>query len=177
MLTKEQIKQYLTEMNARLAEQDVRGEVVLCGGAVMALVYDARNSTKDIDALFAPTDVMRKIAKDIAEEHGLEDDWFNDAAKGFIDTSLMEFTDVLAFSHLTVKCPGEKEMLALKLASAREDSKDAEDALFLMGVIGIESLDEVFEIIERYIPAARRTPLSGFFAQEMYARYKGLREG
>ena len=71
MLTKGQIGQYLIEMNDRLAAQGARGEVVLCGGAVMALVYDARPSTKDVDALFAPTAVIRDIAKAMAEELGL----------------------------------------------------------------------------------------------------------
>lgn len=63
-------------------------------------------------------------------------------------------------------------MLALKLASAREDSMDAADALFLMGVVGVESLDEVYAIIEEHIPSQRLTPLANFFAQEIFARYK-----
>lgn len=39
VLTKEQIEHYLEKINVHLAEQDIRGEVVLCGGAVMALAY------------------------------------------------------------------------------------------------------------------------------------------
>lgn len=46
MLTKEQIERFLQEINAGLAAQDAYGEIVLCGGAVMALVYNARQSTK-----------------------------------------------------------------------------------------------------------------------------------
>ena len=175
MLTKDQIYRYLSEMNDRLAAQNVSGEVVLCGGAVMALVYDARPSTKDVDALFAPTAVIRDIAKSMAEEHGLEEDWFNDAAKGFIDTSRMAFQDVVVFSHLRVRRPGDEEMLALKLASAREDSMDAKDALFLMELVEPESLERVYEIIEKYIPAPRLTPMASFFAQEIFARYKSGR--
>lgn len=172
MLTKGQIRCYLQEMNDRLAEKDVEGEVVLCGGAVMALVYDARPSTKDIDALFAPASAIREIAREMAEEHGLEDDWFNDAAKGFIDTRLMGFEDVMTFSHLRVRRPGDEEMLALKLASAREDSFDADDALFLMKLVGVKSLEQVYAIIERYIPSPRLTPMASFFAQEIFARYQ-----
>ena len=166
MLTKDQIYRYLSEMNDRLAAQNV---------AVMALVYDARPSTKDVDALFAPTAVIRDIAKSMAEEHGLEEDWFNDAAKGFIDTSRMAFQDVVVFSHLRVRRPGDEEMLALKLASAREDSMDAKDALFLMELVEPESLERVYEIIEKYIPAPRLTPMASFFAQEIFARYKSGR--
>lgn len=108
----------------------------------------------------------------MAEKHGLEDDWFNDAAKGFIDTRLMDFEDVMTFSHLKVRRPGDEEMLALKLASAREDSFDADDALFLMKLVGVKSLEQVYAIIERYIPSPRLTPMASFFAQEIFVRYQ-----
>ncbi len=172
MLTKEQIRQYLEEINARLATQDATGEIVLCGGAVMTLVYDARPATKDVDALFAPSAVIRDIAKDMAVENNLEEDWLNDAAKGFIDTAKMRFANVLELSNLIVRRPQDEEMLALKLAAAREDSKDADDALFLMGVVNVRSLEQVYEIVERYIPKTMLTPMVSFFAQEMYGRYE-----
>lgn len=148
MLTKSEIEQYFREINDRLADCDASGEIVICGGAVMALVYDARPSTKDVDGLFVPTEVIRKIVAEIAEEHDLESDWLNDAAKGFIDTSRMEFEDVLVLSNLRVRRPRDREMLALKLASAREDSLDTADALFLMNRVGPKTLEEVYEIIE-----------------------------
>ena len=172
MLTKEEIEKYLEELNEGLAKENVIVEVILCCGSVMTLVYDARQSTRDIDALFAPTSIIRKVAIRIAEEHSLPDDWFNDAAKGFIDTSRMNFEDVKTYSNLRVRKPGDKEMLALKLASAREDSKDAEDALFLMKLVGVETIEEVYDIIEKYIPAQRLTPMAQFFAQEIFHRYK-----
>lgn len=74
MLTKEEIESYLHEINDHLAARDATGEIVLCGGAVMALVYDARPSTKDVDALFMPTGIIREIVAEIADEHGLESD-------------------------------------------------------------------------------------------------------
>lgn len=107
----------------------------------------------------------------MAKKYDLEDDWFNDAAKGFIDTSRMDFADVRSYSHLKIRRPSDEEMLALKLASAREDSKDADDALFLMKLVKPSSIETVYEIIERYIPSQRLTPLASFFAQEIYARF------
>lgn len=62
-------------------------------------------------------------------------------------------------------------MLALKLASARENSKDADDALFLMGIVNVESLEEAYEILEHYIPSAQLTPMASFFTEEIYHRY------
>lgn len=177
MLTKTDILAYLSEMNDEMASLAIHGEVVLCGGAVMTLVYDARQATKDIDALYEPAARMREIAAKIAQNHALDSDWFNDGAKGFIDTSRMGFETVKVFSNLTVKAPDAKGMLALKLASARENSKDTDDALFLMNHIGIESEQELFDTVEDNIHPQRLTAHAHFFIKEMYSRYRnGLEE-
>ena len=170
MLTRKQIEQYLAEMDAELASRGLTGEVVLCGGAVMALVYEARQSTKDIDALFEPTRELRQIAAEMAERHGLEEDWFNDAAKAFIDTSRMSFTPVMDMDALHVLRPDDEGMLAMKLASAREDSKDADDAVFLIRRLGITDEDELLDMMERNVPKQMLTPMAGFFAKEMLKR-------
>ena len=172
MLTKDQIEQYLSEIDAELASRNLTGEIVMCGGAVMAYVYDARPSTKDIDALFAPTRELREIAAEIAERHGLEDDWLNDAAKGFIDTSRMAFEPVMELPALRVMRPNDEAMLAMKLTSAREDSKDAADAVFLIRRLGITNEDEILDVMERNIPPQRLSPMAGFFAREMLRRAK-----
>lgn len=170
MLTKNEIEKYLKEMDSELAKRGLTGEIVLCGGAVMAYVYDARPSTKDIDALFAPTTELREIANDIANRHNLDEDWFNDAAKAYIDTSKMKFVKVLELDSLLVKRPEDKAMLAMKLASAREDSKDAEDAIFLIRKLGIKNETELLNIMEKNIPSQQLTPMSSFFAKEMLRR-------
>lgn len=172
MLSKDDIERYLEEISRTMEHEGIRGEIVLCGGAVMTMVYDARPSTKDIDALFEPAAKMRTIAAEIAERDGLESDWLNDGAKGFIDTSRIAVDTVRDFGALLVKAPNARGMLALKLTSAREDSKDAADALFLMEYLGIESEEELFEIIEQNIAPQRLTPLAGFFAKEMYRHYR-----
>ncbi len=143
---------------------------MLCGGAVMALVYEARQSTKDIDALFEPTRELRQIAAEMARRHGLEEDWLNDAAKAFIDTSRMSFTSVMKMKALRVLRPDDEGMLAMKLASAREDSKDADDAVFLIRRLGITDEDELLDMMERNIPKRMLTPMAGFFAKEMLKR-------
>ncbi len=170
MLTKEQIQRYLAEMDAELARRNLTGEIVLCGGAVMALVYETRQSTKDIDALFEPTQELRRIATTIAKRHDLEDDWFNDAAKAFIDTSRMSFEPVMDMEALRVLRPDDEGMLAMKLASAREDSKDADDAVFLIRRLGVTDEDELLDMMERNISKQMLTPMAGFFAKEMLRR-------
>ena len=83
MMTKEDIEQYLNEVNKKLAERGKHGEIIMAGGASLSVIINARNSTRDIDALFRTSKEFRKIISEIAYEHGLKDDWLNDGVKVF----------------------------------------------------------------------------------------------
>ncbi len=54
------------------------------GGAAIAVAYDEARSTRDLDAVFLPTDVVREAAAAVAGRRGLVADWLNDAVKGFL---------------------------------------------------------------------------------------------
>jgi len=79
MLERTQIETYLQALNDELAIKDVTGELCLFGGTVMCLVYQARPSTRDVDAIFEPTQVMREAAQRVADRFLLDQDWLNDA--------------------------------------------------------------------------------------------------
>lgn len=83
-LTKEEIEILLSHLSDELERRGAQADLFLVGGAAMALAYDARRSTRDLDAIFAPTDVVRAAAQAVAEEHDLGADWLNDAVKGFL---------------------------------------------------------------------------------------------
>jgi len=50
----------------------------------LAIAYDATRATRDLDAVFVPTDMVRQAALAVAEREGLTEDWLNDAVKGFL---------------------------------------------------------------------------------------------
>jgi hypothetical protein len=67
-----------------LGTRNVVGEIVIFGGAAMVLAHQARVSTKDVDAVFAPKDVVYRAADDVAADCGFDEGWLNDAVKGFL---------------------------------------------------------------------------------------------
>ena len=92
MLTIERIKELLTALDEELGKRDVIGEVGICGGAVMCLVFQARRATKDIEAIFEPAGEIRTAAKAVAARQGVPEDWLNDAAKAFFHADPREKT-------------------------------------------------------------------------------------
>lgn len=171
MLNVKDIEKYLKEINIKLKDSGKTGDIVLAGGAVMALVYGARNATKDIDALFKPSTEMRKIINDIASKYNLPEDWLNDGVKGFF-TSNMNKKVYKQYSNLTIYTLDAEAMLALKLSSARPESKDQDDSIFLMNVLNIKDVEELYEIVDKYIPKNRKTVGSHFFIQDTFDKYK-----
>ena len=74
------------EHSENLQARGLQAQLFVVGGAAMALAYDQQRITRDVDAIFEPAPEVRDIAESIADRHGLEPDWLNDAAKGFMPT-------------------------------------------------------------------------------------------
>lgn len=165
-MTTQEIETYLAALNDELARIGIKGEICLYGGAVMCLVYQARPSTKDVDAVFAPTSQMRAAAERVAQAHGLRPDWLNDAVKGFV----VEHSRCVLFDFpaLKVYVPEPDYLLAMKTLAARVESSDKEDVLTLIETLGLKTAEEVFAILEKYYPRQQIKPATQFFVEEMF---------
>ena len=131
MMTREQILDCLRQLGDELALRNLQGEILLTGGAAMCLVHEARDMTKDIDALYEPKTVINSIAAIIAERNGLACDWLNDSVKGFVGVNATT-EDYMMFTGLRVQTVTAEYLLAMKLMSARQGEKDYEDISFLL---------------------------------------------
>jgi Nucleotidyltransferase of unknown function (DUF6036) len=166
MLTREEIQTYLNALNDEMATQDAVGELCLFGGTVMCLVYQARPSTKDVDAIFVPTQAIRAAAQKVATTYNLPDDWLNDAVKGFVVPHQQRiFWD---FSHLKVYIPEPDYLLAMKAMAARFDTQDADDVKYLIRHLQLQSAEAVFQIIENYYPRQQIRPATRYFVEEIF---------
>jgi len=171
-LTREEMLRYLNEINRKLKADGKHGEIVLAGGAALALVFNARNSTRDIDAIFAPTHYMNAIIAEIADENeNLSYDWLNDGVKRFV-TDRMNYSDFLTLSNLTIYSIDAEGLLAMKLTAHRVDSKDMDDSIFLMKVLDISTVSQTLDIVEKYTHKSRQTPETRVFAIEVFERYQ-----
>jgi len=153
-------------LNEELAARHVKGEIGICGGAVMCLVFRAREATKDVDAIFEPTTEIREASRKVGKRFGLPADWLNDAAKGFFLTS-PPVRDVLELSNLRVWAPQAEYMLAMKCVAARFDSHDGDDVRFLLEHLGIGCVEQACRIIEQYYPRKLIPPKTQFLLEEL----------
>jgi len=168
-LDRQRILEALAELDRRLGERGISAEVCLFGGAAMILAFQARQTTKDIDAIFAPSAVVRELAKQIGEEKGYTAGWFNDGVKGFVsDRPEHTAANLPQFSHLKVMMPAPTYLLAMKCLAARvatPDATDVQDVKFLVRHLGLRQPTDVLEIVARYYPANRIQPKTQYFVE------------
>lgn len=131
----------------------------------MALAYDARRATRDVDAVFAPKEEIYQVAREVAEEFGLPEGWLNDAVKGFLAGPDPAAIPVLDLPGLRVLAASPRYLLAMKcLASRRGDEADIR---FLINQLGLTRVDQVLEIVLSAYPEARLLPRTRFMLEEI----------
>jgi hypothetical protein len=120
VLNRDSIVTALRSLGERLAMRGVVGEINLLGGTAMILGFQARQSTKDVNAIFAPAAIIREEAAIVASDLGLSEDWLNDAAKSFVSPKA-QFAVLadLEFQNLRVQVPTAEYLLAMKVMAAR----------------------------------------------------------
>jgi predicted nucleotidyltransferase len=78
LLDREGIEEAFRKLGERLVRRGVVADIYVIGGAAMALAYDARRSTRDIDAVFEPHGIVLDEARNTAKELGLPSWWLNE---------------------------------------------------------------------------------------------------
>ena len=167
-LQKDEIRRLLERLNDELARAGITGELYLVGGAVMCLAFNARQSTRDLDGFFRPVHAVRSAAKRIAAAMGLDENWLNDAVKGYL-SSQGDFQEYLDLSNLRVMVAGPEYLLAMKCLALRlgEEFHDEADVRFLLRYLNIANYQKALDIICQYYPLERFPQKTLYALEEM----------
>jgi hypothetical protein len=157
-LSREQILRALESLSDQLGRQGVTGEVCLFGGTVMMLAFTDRQTTKVVDAIFQPAQVIRQQARRIADDLHLPPDWLKEVVAGFGSARHETTTENLPqFPHLRLMMPVPEYLLAMKCVAARIGRTAAEtsDIVFLIRHLNLKSAKGVWDLVGQYFPATR----------------------
>jgi hypothetical protein len=175
MLNRDTILAALARLATLLRERGVDGELCLLGGTAMILAFGARPSTKDVDAIFQPAALVRELSRSVATELELPEDWLNDAAKRFASGRHdVETADLPQFPGLRLVAPTAEYLLAMKCMASRiaagpGGADDVSDIRFLLGHLGITSVEQALDVVARYYPAERVPPRTQFLLEALVA--------
>jgi hypothetical protein len=150
------------------AEEGVRLEVCIYGGSAMLLAYSARETTKDVDAILRPAEIGARLARRVAEQLKLHEEWLNDDVKGYV-SDLGTFApleiaqlETVAQRHLCITRPSASYLLAMKCLACRSPlpghTGDRDDIRFLIRKMGLKTLAEVEVHLDRFYPSDALTP-------------------
>lgn len=157
-LTKDRLLSALRRLGELALAEGLVLEVCLYGGAVFTLVYGSRNTTRDVDAVVRPASEGRRLARVVAEELQLPEDWLSDQVTQFLaaNEQKRKITEQDFGPGLKVTAPTAAYLLALKLKAARPRlpgyAGDEADIEFLLKKIKPASFKAVERTFERFFP-------------------------
>ncbi|HWG99252.1 MAG TPA: DUF6036 family nucleotidyltransferase [Pilimelia sp.] len=166
LLDQQRIRQLFDELSEELTRRGSRAEVFLVGGAALALAYDARRATRDVDAVFQPKEEVYAAAAVVAARHDLPADWLNDSVKGFLPGDDPRARPVYESDALRVDVASPEYLLAMKLLAARD--QDVDDIVLLYRMCGFTTASQGLDLVESVYPGRTVAPKVQFLLEEFF---------
>lgn len=160
------IRGLLQEVGAEFARRGQVAEIALYGGSALALLFDNRPSTRDIDyvAVRGDTGRIAAVSDAVGAKHGLVPGWFNDSVRMFAsdkpDHRFFGDFPVGGPPGLRVFVAEPHYILALKLMSMRSalETNDMRDIWLLADECGIETADQAKTWMAKFFPGEKLPP-------------------
>lgn len=144
------IRGLFEELAIRLQRRGVRANIYVFGGAAMAMLFDDRRVTRDIDGVILHGHgPLTEEVRDIARERGLPTKWMNEQAATYVARSTDQRQSIV-FDHpsLTVAAASVEHLLAMKLIAARaSDAADIARLVRHMGVADVATAEQVLHTV------------------------------
>lgn len=148
----------------RLLAGDATHELLVVGGAAMALRWEGRLSD-DVDVVDVPIPAeVQAAVRTLAENQGLSPGWLNAGAAAFAPNMQADATVVYQGQNLVVRAAGAEYLLAMKLRASRD--QDLVDAVVLARATGRTTRETLHELIsEGYWRGTIIADLEGFVGE------------
>jgi hypothetical protein len=163
VLSKQDVISALARMGDLAHARGESIELLLLGGSVMVLVFETRQSTRDVDVVIlhpVKTAQVRAMAQIVAQERGWPADWLNDGAKGFM-VGITQGPVVFTAPGIVVRTPAIHQLLAMKLCAWRDDVDIADARRLLRELQGTRQ--QVWEMISPHLQRGRELKASYAF--------------
>jgi hypothetical protein len=176
LLKKQDILRGLSKLDAKAKAARVIVDLSIYGGAALAIAFDIRHATRDVDAVVrGDPSFVRHAASEIAKEEGWPDDWLNDGVKGFTSSDekmrLMAGFEASADGGLRIYTPAPEYLFAMKCMAMRPEgidgSHDISDIKALAVAAGIKTAEEALALVASFYPASRIPPKVLFGVEEI----------
>lgn len=144
----------------------------------MVLAFSARVSTKDVDAIFRPAELIRELSRRVGEDQRLPENWLNDGVKGYVSSRHETSAGNLPqFPHLRLTMPVPEYLLAMKCMASRigatsDGPSDVADILFLIRHLKLKSADAVLDLVCQYYPEKRIPVKTQYLVESLFEEGK-----
>ena len=163
-LTPARIRELLDALDTELGDLAEPFDLLVVGGAAIAMQWNPRRLTNDIDVVSTelPRELPAAVARVAADRAGVVTNWLNDAAVVAAPIGSISVAPTLFYQgrNFTVHVAGASYVLAMKLLAGRRS--DRQDLQILIKAASVASRDELVELVDRAYPgvplhyAARR---------------------
>jgi len=157
-------------------------EIVIYGGSALLLTLNRQINTGDVDAVFEGNkDFIKKLAAELAEEFGWDENWLNDGVKGWLSTGDAD-PDVKALfkTYPTEDQPGlrvyaakPEYLFAMKRRAMRvggvETNSDVDDIRLLARAIGLKNSQDALTLVEKFYPQNMLQPKTRLGPEEIFS--------
>jgi len=159
ILDAQRMRILFNEIGKRFAARGQVAEIAVFGGSALILMFDFRESTRDIDYVQIKGGMreMATIAEDIGNREGLPQGWFNDAVRIFVSDRpdyrlLGDFP--AANPGLRVFTASPRYVLAMKIDSMRSslETNDIKDIWNLIDICEIADTEQARGVYREFFP-------------------------
>ncbi len=148
-LSKIAIEKALWRLGDLLQEHKERVELVTAGGVISVLLFGNRQMTRDIDAIFPPSQkkILTMLIEQVSSEQNLPSGkhaWLNDGVS-FFGLQTKSNNVIFRHNHLVLYAASWYELLGMKLSGAWRRDADFDDAIQILRKIGKEDKIETLK--------------------------------